>query len=29
LVFGQHFEQKGFKGFVGAVDLVDQQHARA
>jgi hypothetical protein len=24
LVFGQHFEQKGFKGFVGAVDLVDQ-----
>ena len=29
LVFGQHFEQKGFKGFVGAVDLVDQQHTRA
>ena len=29
LVVGQHFEQKSFKGFVGAVDLIDQQHARA
>ena len=29
LKVGQHFEQIGLKSFVGAVDLVDQQHRRA
>jgi hypothetical protein len=29
LVVGQHLEQKCLEGFVGAVDLVDQQHAGA
>src|SRR5438445_369955 len=27
LVVREHFEQEGLEGFVGAVDLVDQQHA--
>ena len=29
LKVGEHFEQKRLEGFVGAVDLVDQQHRRA
>ncbi len=29
LKIAQHFEQKRLEGFVGAVDLVDQQHRRA
>ena len=28
-LIAQQFEQKGFEGFVRAVDLVDQQHRRA
>ena len=29
LVLGQHLEQEGVEGLVGAVELVDQQHRRA
>ena len=29
LEIGQHFQQERLEGFVGAVDLVDQQHRRA
>ena len=29
LVVGEGFEQEGFEGFVGAVDLIDQQDGRA
>ena len=29
LEVGQHFEQERLEGFVGAVELVDQQHRRA
>ena len=29
LKVGEHFEQKGFECFIGAIDLVHQQHRRA